>query len=101
LKTNAPGYTPPIVNGGRKLSASPLGFRLLSALSAIELIAEGRHVKIREFLGRQYGGRNWRKMKGIARVEKDDGWIGMAEIHWFEAHGVGKVQWKIKRQLEP
>jgi hypothetical protein len=40
-------------------------------------------------------------MKGVARVEKDDGWIGNAEIHWYDAHGVGKVQWKIKRKLEP
>jgi len=40
-------------------------------------------------------------MKGVARVEKDDGWIGYAEVHWFEAHGIGKVQWKIKRKLDP
>lgn len=40
-------------------------------------------------------------MKGVARVEKDDGWIGHAEVHWYEAHGLGKVQWKIKRKLEP
>ncbi len=39
-------------------------------------------------------------MKGIAQVEQDNGWIGNAEIHWFEAHGIGKVQWKIKRKLE-
>ena len=94
------GYTPPRVTGGKNLSESPLGFRLLSAVSAIETIAEGRQVQTREFLRRQYGGRNWRKLKGIARVEKVDGWIGLAEIHWFEAHGVGKVQWKIKRKLE-
>jgi hypothetical protein len=38
-------------------------------------------------------------MRGIASVEKEDGWIGDAEVHWFEAHGIGKVRWKIKREL--
>jgi hypothetical protein len=40
-------------------------------------------------------------LKGVARVERDDGWIGNAEVHWFEAHGVGRVRWKIKRKLDP
>jgi len=38
-------------------------------------------------------------MKGVARVEDENGWIGDAEIHWFEAHGVGRVRWKIKRRF--
>ena len=46
------------------------------------------------------GGQNWRKMKGVARVEDDYCYIGDAEIHWYEAHGIGKVRWKIKRRLE-
>jgi hypothetical protein len=49
---------------------------------------------------KKYGGRNWRKLKGVALVEKENGWIGNAEIHWFEALGVGKVHWKVKRELE-
>jgi hypothetical protein len=81
------------------LSEAPRRFRLLSAVRNVEKIAEGRRVLIRRFLQETYGGRNWRKMKGIALVEKEDGWIGDAEIHWFEAHGIGKVQWKIKREL--
>ena len=47
----------------------------------------------------EYGGRNWRKMKAIARIGDDQGWIGDAEIHWFEAHGLGRVKWKVKRRL--
>jgi hypothetical protein len=82
------------------LSELPRRFRILGAISAVQIIAEGRGVRIRKYLQETYGGRYWRKMKGIARVEKDDGWIGNAEIHWFEAHGVGKVCWKIKRKLE-
>jgi hypothetical protein len=38
-------------------------------------------------------------MKGIASVEDQNGWIGNAEIHWFEAHGVGRVRWKIKHRF--
>ena len=81
------------------LSESPKRFRLLGTIANVEVIAAGRSVRIRQFLTKSYGGQHWRKMKGIARVEKDDGWIGDAEIHWFEAHGVGKVQWKIKRKV--
>jgi hypothetical protein len=79
----------------------PSRFRILGALNNVQVIAEGRGVKIRKFLCERYGGSHWRKMKGVARVEKDDGWIGDAEIHWFEVHGVGRVCWKIKRKLQP
>ena len=78
----------------------PERFRLLNDVANVEIIAEGRGVRIRNYLRRRYGGRRWRKMKGIARVEMRDGWIGIAEIHWYEAHGVGKVDWKIKDRVE-
>jgi hypothetical protein len=39
-------------------------------------------------------------MKGIASIEDQHDWIGNAEIHWFEAHGVGRVRWKIKTRLQ-
>ena len=77
----------------------PERFRLLSSIENVEVIAEGRGVRIRNYLRRVYGGRRWRKMKGIARVEMHDGWTGIAEVHWYEAHGVGKVDWKIKTRL--
>ena len=82
-------------------SEPPKDFQILGTITNIETLAQGRGVRIAEHLQETYGGRHWRKMKGDARVEKDDGWIGNAEIHWFEAHGVGKVRWKIKRKLEP
>jgi hypothetical protein len=83
------------------MSQASQRFRLLSAVGNVELIAGGRGIRIRQFLMETYGGSHWRKMKGVARVENEDGWIGYAEIHWFEAHGVGKVLWKLKRKLEP
>jgi hypothetical protein len=59
--------------------------------------AEGRGVYIRRYLERTYGRGRWRKMKAIATVRLTDGTICEAEIHWFEAHGIGRKDFKIKR----
>lgn len=74
-------------------------FKLLSEIRNIETIASGKGVHIRRFLERAYGRGRWRKMKGIATVELEDGTIAEAEIHWFEAHGIGRKDFKIKRML--
>jgi hypothetical protein len=50
--------------------------------------------------GKIYGGRRWRKLKGTARVKLADGTICHAEVHWYEAHGIGAREFKIKRILE-
>ena len=81
------------------MAEDPHDFRLLGFVRDVQLIARGRGVRIREFLRDEYGAAAWRKMKGIARIEDEYGWIGDAEIHWFEAHGVGRVRWKIKRRF--
>jgi hypothetical protein len=75
-------------------------FKLLSEIGNIETIASGRGVHIRQHLERTYGQGRWRKMKGIATVELEDGTICKAEIHWFEAHGIGRKDFKIKRVLQ-
>jgi hypothetical protein len=67
-----------------------IGFEILSDISDIETIAAGRGVYIRRYLERTYGKGRWRKMKGIATVQLADGTICEAEIHWFEAHGIGR-----------
>ena len=74
-------------------------FKILSEIRDIETIALGRGVYIRRYLERTYGRGRWRKMKGIATVELADGTICEAEIHWYEAHGIGKKEFKIKRIL--
>ena len=79
------------------MAEQPDDFRILGPIRDIDVIARGRKVRIRRFLRETYGSRNWRKMKGVARIEDEYGTIGDAEIHWFEAHGVGRVRWKIKR----
>jgi len=81
------------------MAEEPENFRILGAIRNIETIASGRGVRIRHLLKEKYGGENWRKLKGIAQVEGDDGYLGEAEIHWYTAHGVGPVWWKIKRPL--
>jgi hypothetical protein len=45
------------------------------------------------------GGRDWRKMKGFAAIKEITGYVGEAEIHWYEAHGVGRVEWKVKARF--
>jgi len=74
-------------------------FELLSKTSDIETIATGSGVYIRRYLDRTYGKGRWRKMKGRATVQLDDGTICEAEIHWFEAHGIGRRDLKVKRVL--
>ena len=69
---------------------------ILSQISNKEVIAKGNSVKIRKRLEKLYGHGNWKKMKGIAEVRLSDGSVKLAEIHWFEAHGVGKKNIKVK-----
>jgi hypothetical protein len=74
-------------------------FQILSEITDIETIAAGRGVHIRRYLNRVYGRGRWRKLKGIATVELADGTICEAEIHWFEAHSIGRKDFKIKRVI--
>ena len=77
----------------------PRGWRLVGAIHDIEVIAAGQGVRVRRRLTRYYGVGRWRKMKGIAIVELDNGVRCEAEIHWYEAHGVGRREFKLKRVL--
>ena len=73
--------------------------KIFGEIREIEPIAEGRGVYIRRYLQRSYGKGRWRKMKGIANVQLADGTVCEAEIHWFEAHGIGRKDFKIKRVI--
>ena len=74
-------------------------FEILSEIRDIEIIATGQGVYIKRHLERIYGKGRWRKMKGITTVRLADGTICEAEIHWFEAHGIGRKDFKIKRVI--
>ncbi len=74
-------------------------FEILGEIRDIETIAAGRAVYIRRYLERTYGKGRWRKRKGRAMVQLADGTVCEAEIHWFEAHGIGRKDFKVKRVL--
>ncbi len=74
--------------------------RYFEPIIEIELIARRSSIDELELLRQKYGGRNWRKLKGTAQVELYDGEIRLAELHWYECHGIGKRKIKIKRLLD-
>jgi hypothetical protein len=75
-------------------------FQVLGEISATETIAEGSTIRDLPRLRRTYGLARWRKCKGIATVELLNGKVRRVELHWYEAHGVGRKEIKIKRYLD-
>ncbi len=76
-----------------------MSFEILGEITETRTIAVGRGIRELRRLRRAYGPGRWRKMKGVARVRLPDGTIIRAEIHWYEAHGIGRSELKIKRLL--
>ena len=77
-----------------------MNFEILGEIHDIETIAKGLSVRERARLTVQFGRGRWRKLKGTATVRLRDGSTAQAELHWYEAHGVGRRKVKIKRFLE-
>jgi len=75
-------------------------FEIIGELSAVETIAVGSGIREIARLRKRYGRGRWRKRKGIASVRLPGGEIVLAELHWYEATGIGKREFKIKRLLE-
>ncbi len=73
-----------------------MDFEIIGEVAQTEIIASGTGVRNRKGLYKQYGGKKWRKLKGVADVRLTDGTTRLAEIHWYEAHGVGKKEFKLK-----
>jgi hypothetical protein len=74
-------------------------FELLGSITQIETFAVGSRIRELARLRKFYGSGRWRKRKGIAKVRLSDGSIHLAEIHWYEATGIGRKEYKIKRLL--
>ena len=74
-------------------------FSIVGEVSHIETFAVGAEMREVERLRKLYGRGRWRKRKGIARVRLEDNSIHLAEVHWYEATGIGKKELKIKRFL--
>jgi hypothetical protein len=72
---------------------------IIDAFTNIEVIATGKSLRERKRLVKFYGKGRWRKLKGIAEIRLPNGTITKAELHWYEAHGIGRKEIKIKRLL--
>jgi hypothetical protein len=73
---------------------------LIGDITDVETFAEGKGIRELQRLIEAYGGKNWRKRKGFATIRfSETGDTSEAELHWYEAHGVGKVELKIKELL--
>jgi hypothetical protein len=72
-------------------------FTLVGEITDVEVIAVGRKIRELKRLRKVYGASRWRKMKGVALVRLRDGTIGYGELHWYEAHGIGRKEVKLKR----
>lgn len=77
-----------------------MNFEVVSDIAGIEIIAVGPAIRDLARLRRLYGRGRWRKLKGIASVRLPSGRIRKAELHWYEAHGIGKKEIKRKRYLD-
>lgn len=73
---------------------------IVGDITVVETIARGRGIRDLKRLRRNYGKGQWRKVKGIAQVRLPNGHIRLAELHWYEAHGIGKREIKRKRYLD-
>jgi hypothetical protein len=74
-------------------------FEIVGQLRDVETIAIGRSIRELARLRKFYGQGRWRKMKGVATIRLPNGRVREAEIHWYEAHGIGRKEFKIKRLL--
>ena len=75
-------------------------FKIIGKVKDVEVIASGTAIRERKRLWKLYGKARWKKLKGIASIEFADGKICRAEVHWYEAHGIGTKEHKIKRIIE-
>ena len=73
-----------------------MDFELIGEIAEVKTIATGTGVRDRARLRKLYGRARWRKVKGVAQVRLPNGRIRLAEIHWYEAHGIGKREFKLK-----
>ena len=75
-------------------------FEVIGRIIEVETIAVNHSIRDLEYLNSKYGYGRWLKLKGVATVEFEDGTMAVAEVHWYQAHGIGKRQMKIKEMLD-
>ena len=77
-----------------------MNFEIIGEIENVEVIAVGGNIRDVMRLRKQYGIGRWRKLKGIALIRLKNDRIRKAELHWYEAHGIGRKKIKIKRFLD-
>jgi hypothetical protein len=77
-----------------------MNFEIIGEITVVETIAAGTGIRDIKRLRKNYGKGKWRKLKGVARVRLDNGRVRLAELHWYEAHGIGKREVKRKCYLD-
>ena len=77
-----------------------MDFEILGEIDEIETFATGRGIRELARLNRIHGRGNWRKRKGICEVRLADGTETKVELHWYEANGIGRREFKIKRYVD-
>ena len=75
-------------------------FTVIGEIEDIETFAIGRRIREEKRLRKKYGMGRWRKRKGVATVRLADGAVKDAELHWYEATGIGRRELKIKRYID-
>jgi hypothetical protein len=75
-------------------------FEIVGDVTHVETFATGSSIRELPRLRKFYGRGRWRKRKGIARVRLSDRTVRLAEVHWYEAHGIGRKEFKIKRYID-
>lgn len=79
---------------------SLMNFEIIGEITEVEIIAVGTSIRDVARLRRMYGKGRWRKLKGVALVRLRSGRIRLAELHWYEAHGIGRREMRRKRYLD-
>lgn len=77
-----------------------MAFEIVGPITNVEVNAIGSAIRILPYLRKTHGRGRWRKMKGHATVRLPNAALRKVELHWFEAHGIGKRDVKIKRYLD-
>lgn len=75
-------------------------FEIVGEITHVETFAAGSSIREIERLRKRYGRGRWRKRKGVARVRLEDDTVVLAEVHWYEAHGIGRKDFKIKHIID-
>ena len=75
-------------------------FEIIGKIDLIETIAVGNRIRGLRRLRKTYGDGRWRKLKGIALISVPDGTIHHVELHWYEAHGIGRKEIKVKEYFD-